>query len=137
MSIVEWDGPNWKPPRGQHKLDRELEKAHAKVIERVEKKKAKKRDGRCRWPEKHKCIGRLEAAHIVHASLGGEMHHTNLVTLCMWLHKDGPETQQYGQLRIDKETAAGANGALSFWRKRDGQWHLVAREIAPFYYERD
>lgn len=66
------------------------------------------------------------------------MHRTNLVMLCGWIHRRGPETQQYGQLKIECETPNGADGPLSFWRKgEDGAFYLVAREIAPFIYEKD
>ena len=131
-------GPYFKAPRGTHVLEREAQNAEALKIERREKAKARKRDGRCRWPEPHKCRFALESAHIVHASLGGAMAAENLVTLCGWLHRRGPETQQYGQLKIEKETPAGANGPLSFWRKLvSGEWYCVAREKAPGVIERD
>lgn len=139
----------WKN-KGAYLVKREQRKLDAKALEKREKAKARKRDGRCRWPEAHKCLGGLEAAHIVHASLGGAMAAENLITLCAWVHRRGPETQQYGDLKVEKETAAGANGPLSFWRKLSfgerhslarggtvGEFYLVAREIAPFRYERD
>lgn len=62
---------NWKPARGSRVLEREKDDAEALRIEREQKGFAKKRDGRCRWPEPHKCRFALEAAHILHASLGG------------------------------------------------------------------
>jgi hypothetical protein len=130
---------NFKPQRGALVLKREDDAAEAAKIEKREKAKARKRDGRCRWPEPHKCRFALESAHIKHASTGGAMASENLVTLCGWLHRRGPETQQYGQLRIEKDTAAGADGPLSFWRQNlDGNgYYLVARERAPFVIEKD
>jgi len=133
-------GPNFKAPRGSLVLEREAQALEAAALEKREKAKAKRRDGhKCRWPEPHKCRLALESAHIQDASLGGPMAAENLVTLCGWLHRRGPESIHGKQLRIDKETAAGANGALSFWRQNlDGNgYYLVAREIAPFVIEKD
>jgi hypothetical protein len=130
--------PQPRIPRGSRILKREEERARAKVTERVEKKKAKARDGRCRWPEKHRCRGGLEAAHIKDASLGGEMHHANLVTVCAWLHRQGPESIHGKQLKVACETSAGANGPLAFYRQSlDGSYDCVRREIAPFLYAKD
>lgn len=127
-----------KPQRGTRVLDREEAQAAALKLERQEKGKAKKRDGRCRWPEAHKCRFDLEAAHIVDASLGGPMDAENLVTLCGWIHRRGPESIHGKQLRIEKETARGAWGPLSFWKQdAAGVWFMVRRETAPFRYERD
>lgn len=128
----------WKAPRGSYVLDREARKAEAVRIERREKAKARHRDGRCRWPERHECLCGLESAHVVDASLGGPMRSDNLVTLCAWLHRRGPESIHGKQLRVDAETPRGADGPLSFWRRDiDGVFYLVRRESAPFRYERD
>jgi hypothetical protein len=128
-----------KPMKGTRILEREAAAAKMLKLEREEKSKAKKRDARCRWPEKHTCRGGdLEAAHIVDASLGGVMDAANLVTLCPWIHRRGPDSIHGKQFAIECETNRGANGPLSFWRKGDdGVFWLVAREIAPFQYERD
>lgn len=133
-----------KPARGSRVLAKEEEDAKFLKIEREEKGAAKKRDGRCRWPEPHKCRFDLEAAHIVDASEGGAMCRTNLVIFCGWIHRRGPESIHGKQLKVEKETADGAQGALSFWRQ-SGEfdalgkpiYHLVARETRPFEYERD
>jgi hypothetical protein len=127
-----------KPQRGSRVLAKEQADAEAATIEKREKGAAKKRDGRCRWPEAHKCRLGLEAAHIQDASLGGPMDRRNLVTVCAWLHRRGPESIHGKQLQVRCETADGAQGPLSFWRQQlDGSYYLVAREIALFRYERD
>lgn len=127
-----------KPSRGQRVLDKERDDAEALKHEREQKGLTRKRDGRCRWPEAHKCRFDLESAHIVDASLGGLMDAENLVTLCAWIHRRGPESIHGKQLQIEKETERGAWGPLSFWKKgADGAFYLVARETAPFIYERD
>jgi len=134
-------GPNgsfFKPPKGTLVLEREAEQAKALKLERAEKGAAKKRDGRCRWPEVHKCRGALEAAHIRDASLGGLMDRTNLILLCAWIHRRGPESIHGKQLRIEINTPAGAEGPCSFYRRGEhGRYHLVARETRPFQLERD
>lgn len=127
-----------KPVRGQLVLDREAERADLAKIEDREKKAARRRDGGCRWPEKHKCRGLLEAAHIRDASLGGDMDRRNLVTLCAWLHRRGPVSVHGKQLRVEAETSAGADGPLAFYQQGvDGRMYLVAREIAIRQYEKD
>lgn len=119
-------------------LDKEDDDARYLLLERKVKAAVRKRDGRCRWPEKHKCRCGLEAAHIRDASLGGELSTENLVLLCGFLHRRGPESIHQKQLRIDPETERGADGALSFWRKgEDGVFYLVARETSPGVVERD
>lgn len=134
-----------KPARGSAILAREEADAAAAKLEREQKGLAKKRDGRCRWPEKHVCRGgELEAAHIVDASRLGPMDAANLVTVCPWIHRRGPESIHGKQLKVEAETERGAWAGLSFWRQTGtfddlGQptYYLVAREIAPFRYERD
>jgi hypothetical protein len=134
-----------KPARGAAILKREAAEAAALKQEREQKGLAKTRDGRCRWPEKHKCRGgEDEAAHIHDASLLGPMVAANLVRLCPWIHRRGPESIHGKQLKVEAETERGAGGPLSFWRQSGafdalGQpvYHLVARETAPFIYERD
>lgn len=128
-----------KPSRGQRILDKEDVDARALKLEREQKGLAKKRDGKCRWPEAHKCRGgELEAAHILDASLGGLMAADNLVTLCPWIHRRGPESIHGKQLRIEAETEQGANGPLSFWKQDEkGHYFMVKRETALFTYEQD
>lgn len=127
-----------KPTRGARVLAKEDADAKAAKVERDEKAATRARDGRCRWPEPHKCRCGLESAHIVDASRMGPMHRSNLVTLCGWLHRRGPESIHGKQLKVEVETPAGAQGALSFWRQGDdGEYYLVRREIRPFEYERD
>lgn len=125
--------PNWKPVRGSRILAREAQQKEAKLLERHEKAAAKARDGyHCRWPEKHVHRGMIEAAHIQDASLCGPMDRRNLITLCAWLHRTGPESVHGKQLRVEAETALGADGPVSFWRQRsNGAYTCIAREIRP------
>lgn len=146
MSLRTWnnDGPHFKPPRGTGLLERETDDAKRLALEREVAKLVKKRDGRCRWPEAHRCRGGLEAAHIVNKSACGPTCTSNEVTLCAWIHRRGPESIHGQQLKIEKETAAGADGILSFWRQTGeydplGQpiYHCVARERAIGIIDKD
>ncbi len=127
-----------KPARGTAILAREKKAAEARAIEKEQKGLAKARDVRCRWPEAHKCRGEMEAAHILDASLGGPMDAANLVLLCSWIHRRGPESIHGKQLRIECEGDAGAWGPLSFWKQdAAGEYFLVAREIRRGEIEKD
>jgi hypothetical protein len=106
-----------KPARGSHVLEREAKRAEYEKALDEAKRRAKRRDGaRCRWPEVHKCRGGLEGAHLKDASLGGAPHAMNIVTLCAWIHRSGPESIHGKQLAIEHETAYGADGPLAFYR---------------------
>ena len=126
--------PMWKPKRGSGVLEREKAAALAEQKEIEAKNAAKSRDGwKCRWPERHKCRGGLEAAHILDASLGGAMSPVNLVSLCSWIHRRGPESIHSKDLKmVPRIKAVGANGPVRFYRKvysetRRGEftWRLV------------
>jgi hypothetical protein len=129
-----------KPMRGASMLKRRQDKLDAAATEKEEKSAVKAwANYRCRWPEKHVCLGGLEAAHLIDASLGGPMDRTNLVTLCAWIHRRGPESIHGKQLRVEAEVAAlGSYGALAFYRKgEDGEFYCIAREVRPFQVARD
>lgn len=127
-----------KPQRGQRVLDKEKADAEALKKELEVKKAVKRRDVVCQWPEPHKCRGGLECAHIIDASLGGRMHEENLILLCAWIHRRGPESIHGKQLKIEAETSWGARGPLGFWKKgEDGAYYLVARQRADGTVERD
>lgn len=121
-----------KPLRGQHVLDREEKRAEYETVLDLAKKAAKIRDSyACRWPELHKCRGLLEGAHLIDASLGGEPVRSNIVCLCKWIHRGGPQSIHGKQLRIEPETEQGADGPLSFYREDSkGEWTCVGCETA-------
>jgi hypothetical protein len=138
-------GPQPKPAKGSTLLARADDTATRLKHAREVAAQVKRRDGRCRWPEAHTCRGGpLEAAHLVNKSQGGETSPENVVTLCPWMHRRGPESIHGQQLKIETETPAGANGPLSFWRQ-DGNldalgrptYYCVARERSLGIVERD
>lgn len=128
-----------KPARGTRVLDKEAEDARYLIHERLVKAEVRARDGRCRWPEKHKCRFALEAAHVVDASLGGLMEPWNLILVCGWIHRRGPESIHGKQLRVERDTAQDVKHPLfSFWKQdAAGTYYEIAREVAPFQYEKD
>jgi hypothetical protein len=65
-------GALMKPAKGSALLAREKGKRDRETAEQEVARAVKARDGRCRWPEPHKCRGgALEAAHIVDKSGNG------------------------------------------------------------------
>lgn len=136
---------NFKPPRGTTILQREEARLKDETAEHTAIVAAKRRDHfKCRWPEPHKCRGFLEGAHIVDKSLGGANATENIVSLCSWTHRRGPQSIHGKQYRIEKETPKGANSRLSFWKQdggHDAQGHptyfCVGRESSPGICERD
>jgi hypothetical protein len=86
-------GPIPKPQRGSWKLEREQRKSGNDAEELAAKKAAKAQDGRCRWPERHKCRGGLEGAHVIDKSRGGGE--------CAGEHPDA--------LRVDSSERAGVH----------------------------
>jgi len=134
-----------KPTRGSALLERAARKAADKAAERAASDAAKKRDGyKCRWPTVHTCLGGLEGAHIVDKSRGGANTPDNIVTLCAYLHRRGPESIHGKQLKVECDSGDGAMGPLSFWRQTGevdalGQpiYACVARERSPGVVERD
>lgn len=134
-----WTGPKWKPKRGTRVLNKEVEDAEYELHARKVRAIVRKRDGKCRWPEKHTCRFDLECAHVLDASLGGPMEPWNLILVCAWIHRRGPESIHGKQLCIERETPIDAETVLfSFHRQRDdGSYYLIARELAPFIVEHD
>lgn len=142
FSDLFYRGAQPKPVRGSSLLERERQQEALRQHTLAIGKLVKKRDGRCRWPEAHKCRGGLEACHIVDKGMGGDhgllTNTQNELVLCAWIHRRGPESLHGEQLKVEKETPAGADGPLSFWRKGEaGAFYLVARERAIGIVERD
>lgn len=135
--------PQPKPAKGSARLEREKAHAELKAAEDAIIAEAKKRDGRCRWPEAHRCRGPLDGAHVFqHRGMGGNPAGDRttveaILTVCRWIHRSGPESIDGKQLKVEALSADGCNGALSFWRDTERGWHCVATERMPFAYERD
>lgn len=126
-----------KPQRGTHVLDREAARYAIVKAERVAKALAKRRDHwGCRWPD-HKCRGPIEVAHVFTAAgMGGDpqlirTQPENLMTLCSWVHRHGPQSLHSRDLKIEAETPLGTDGPCAFYRRDEhGFWISVGVELA-------
>lgn len=129
----------FKGPRGSSVLAKEKDAREETAAEIEIKRQVREREkGKCRWPGKHKCRGGMEAAHIIDASRGGEYSTKNLVLLCKWIHRSGPESIHGKELEVRILTKKGADGPLSFHRKSFSEtkageytWRTVGKETAP------
>lgn len=128
-----------RPERGARVLSKEKSDAEAKAHEIAVKTEVKRLDGfKCRIAVPHKCRGGLEAAHILDASLGGEMTPENLISACRWIHRQGAVSIHQKRVRVEPETPRGGRGPCAFWVKdEDGQWFMAARERLLHVLERD
>lgn len=139
MTIVRWSEPHPKPAKGTTRAARVQTRMAEEDFEAREKTKARKRDGRCRWPHCD-CAARrdrLEVAHVVNKSLGGTSDLENLIVLCLSRHQGRPSLHS-GDLKIERLTDKGTSGPCEYWaRDAMQQWYMVARERAPFVLERD
>jgi len=112
-----------KPLRGSHVLARETARAEIEKAEDLAKRLAKVRDHYvCRWPELHKCRGLLEGAHIFEdKKMGGDHGRlsdtSQIMSVCMWIHRTGPVSIHSKQLKVEPETSFGADGPCAFYRR--------------------
>jgi hypothetical protein len=137
-------GPLAKPSRGSWKLEREQRKSGNDAEELAGKKAAKARDGRCRWPLRHKCRGGLEGAHVVDKSRGGANAPENIITFCAWIHRSGPESIHSKDYAVQPLTSLGTNGPCAFYRRvwsetKRGEFSLlcIGKEVSIGILERD
>lgn len=132
----------FKQPRGTATLKKEKACRDESAEEMDIKKLVRLRDGRCRWPEQHKCRGGLEVAHLKDRSLGGEFVTSNLVLLCKWIHRSGPKSIHSKDLALEPLTKKGMDGPCKFYRQTfseatgERKRTLVARESAVGVVER-
>jgi hypothetical protein len=133
-----------KPAKGSALIERKERRKDIEAREDAEKNAVRHDDGRCRWPHCENCRRykpRLEVAHLNAKGFGGDhglrSDRTQMILLDYLTHQGGDGLEQHGR-RIVPLTERGTRGPCEFWRNdpRDG-WYLVARETAPFAYERD
>jgi hypothetical protein len=131
-------GATFRKGRERRKAIRASEEANKRIV--------RARDQRCRWPRCENCASfrpRLEVAHLDAKGFGGD-HGTRsepsqMMLLDFLTHQDGPKSLEQHGRRIVPLTERGTDGPCEFWQVdlTTGQWFLVARERAPFVYERD
>jgi hypothetical protein len=135
---------NWKPAKGTAHIARKERRMEIDTHEEREKDAVRFDDKRCRWPHCENCRRyrpRLEVAHLDAKGFGGDhglrSDRTQMILIDYLTHQGADGLEQHGR-RIEPLTALGTRGPCEFWRKDErGDWFLVARELAPFVYERD
>ena len=133
------DGMTWREAKHARRTSREGDERDAKA-------EAKRADGgRCRWPGCD-CRQRrlpLEMAHVEAKGMGGtpdgrRNDPRNLITFDIETHRTGRKSLHSGDRKVVPLTEDGTRGPCEFWMTDEvGQMYLVARERAPFIYERD
>lgn len=131
-----------KPARGSFLIERRKRRKVVVAAEEAAKQETRTRDGRCRWPHCENCRlwkPRFEVAHVIRAKGMGGDHGTvstrdKLMVLDFITHGE----EEKNEREVRPLTDRGTDGPCEFWRftEADG-WFLVARETAPFVYERD
>lgn len=122
MSLVTWDGPQWKAKTKTTKKLRAKRTRRLKRDERSEKGKVRDRDKHCRFP---RCgcgrVGGMKAvptvSHLKHKGMGGnpkgERSTTvGMIELCKWRHQDARISRDKGTLRYVPLTDAGCDGPV-------------------------
>lgn len=135
---------NWKPAKGSGFIAAKTRRKKIVGAEDAEKDAVRDADRRCRWPHCENCRSyrpRLEVAHATAKGMGGDhgtrSDRTQMILLDYLTHQGADGLEQHGR-RIETLTEAGTRGPCEFWAKDErGEWYLVARELAPFIYERD
>lgn len=134
-----------KPAKGTALIERRQRRKEIRAFEDSEKDKVRRRDRICRWPFCANCKAfkpRLEVAHLRAKGFGGD-HSTRsaahqMILLDYLTHQGGTSSLEQHGRRIEPLTPLGTDGPCEFWQTDDhGQEFLVARERAPFVYERD
>ncbi len=127
-----------KPLRGSLVFEREDRKRAIREAEQLAKRMAKVRDGwQCRWPGAHLCKGVVEVAHIFEdKKMGGDHGRLSvtaqLMTLCSFAHRRGPQSVHGKTFKVEPETPRGADGACAFYRRETllHEWVCVGVEVA-------
>lgn len=138
--------PFWKEPRGTFLVERKEHRHERIAAEDDQKELCRRRDGRCRYPDCPFCRRYRDlipqAAHVVQAKgMSGDRTLERstvdkLMLLCPPTH--GLQEQHLIDVRpLNDED--GTNGPCEFWKRetQEQPFYLVARETAPFIYERD
>jgi len=133
-----------KPTRGSFLIERKGRSKDRVAAEDAQKALVRKRDGRCRYPHCPVCRAhkklRLEVAHVLQAKgmSGDRTLERSAADRMMLLDVFTHGRQEQHLIEIVPLTDRGTAGACEFWNTDEqGQKYLVARELAPFVYERD
>ena len=133
-----------KPQKGSALRERKERRKEIVAAEDANKAEVRRRDGRCRWPfcaycRRYKDLA-LQVAHVVEAKgIGGDpMLVRSKVEDMMLLDPLTHAEQERHERDVVPLTDRGTSGPCEFWvEDEQGKKYLVARETAPFIYERD
>lgn len=133
-----------KPPKGEFLLERKDKRKEIEAGEDEQKAIVRFRDGRCRWPHCEVCRRYktlvLQVSHVVRAKgmSGDRTLERSQADQMMLLDPITHAAQERHEKDVVPLTDEGTKGPCEFWAEDEhGQKYLVAREIAPFIYERD
>jgi hypothetical protein len=135
-----------KPEKGSTLMESRERRKDIRRAEEDAKDEVRARDLRCRWPKCENCRHykpRLEVAHWRPKGMGGDhgarSAANQMLLLDFLTHQSGPSSlEQHGRRIEVLDSVLGTAGPLEFWALDErGAWYLVARERAPFVYERD
>lgn len=134
-----------KPIKGEFLLERKERRKDLDADEDAQKAIARARDRRCRWPHCEICRRFkdivLEVAHVVQAKgmSGDRTGERSTADKLMLLDRITHAAQERHAKDIKPlDPVLGTAGPCEFWTEDErGQMYLVARETAPFIYERD
>ncbi len=131
-----------KPPKGAYWMKRRDDRKALVKQENDAKAEVRRLDVRCRWPHCAYCRTYkppLEVAHVVRAKgMGSDHGSVSTPAHLMLLDRLSHSDQEANKRDVRPLTEQGTRGPCEFWQwtPADG-WFLVARESAPFRYERD
>ncbi len=135
-----------RPAKGTALMDARQRRHDRTAAEAREKDRVRVRDRICRWPHCENCrrfTPRLEVAHLDAKGMGGDPRGAvttadQMVLLDYLTHQSGIYSLEQHGRRIEPLTDRGTDGPCEFWQSDGrGGWYLVARERAPFVYEKD
>jgi hypothetical protein len=117
-------------------------RAAVAAAEERNKTLVRKRDRGCRWPHCANCKAFKPALHVAHVcgakGMGGDHGEKSTPDQMMVLDAVTHDEQEQHRRDVRPLNAVeGTNGPCEFWKKDNGVWFLVAREVAPFVYARD
>jgi hypothetical protein len=133
---------NWKPEKGSGFIARKQKRKDLVKAEDAAKAIVRADDKICRWPKCENCRAYkppLEVAHVVRAKgMGGDHGTVSTPADMMLLDKLTHAQQETHRKDVVALTDRGTRGPCEFWATDENdRMYLVARESAPFIYERD
>ena len=129
-----------KPAKGSARRARIEQRLKLEAREAQEKRAARRRDGRCRWPhqtaeERELCRRTRCDVHHVHAKgmSGDRTGVRSTADVLIYVDADvheGPLSFHQKNRRVVYLTPRKCNGPIAFEEKRGGRWMQIAEEVS-------